>query len=109
MYFQWYQQVPTVVNGINGIRIYTEKPLIVSTIYQVVRLKGDIMAKKIWVQFKDMKSYRENEVRLCTLLRKAPGECTAFVYIRDIKKIRELHTYSFDEKQIELLNDAFGV
>lgn len=67
------------------------------------------MAKKIWVQFKDMKSYRENEERLCTLLREAPGECTSFVYIRDVKKIRELHTYSFDEKQIELLNDAFGV
>lgn len=67
------------------------------------------MTKKIWVQFRDMESYRENEVRLCTLLSEAPGECTAFVYIRDIKNIRELHTYSFDEKQIELLNDAFGV
>lgn len=65
--------------------------------------------KKIWVQFKDMESYRENEVRLCTLLREAPGECVAFVYIKDIENIRELHTYSFDEKQIELLNDAFGV
>lgn len=66
------------------------------------------MAKKIWVQFKDMESYRENEVKLCTLLRKTPGECTAYVYIKDVKKIRELYTYSFDEKQIELLNDAFG-
>lgn len=74
--------------------------------------KGNIMAKKIkkiWVQFKDMESYRENEVRLCTLLHETPGECAAFVYIRDVKNIRELHTYSFDEKQIELLNDAFGV
>lgn len=65
--------------------------------------------KKIWVQFKDMESYRENEARLYTLLREAPGECTVFVYIKDIKNIRELHTYSFDENQIELLNDAFGV
>ena len=69
---------------------------------------GDIMTKEIWVQFKDMESYRENEVKLCTLLRETPGECTAFVYIKDIKNVRELHTYSFDEKQIELLNDTFG-
>ena len=66
------------------------------------------MTKEIWVQFKDMESYRENEVKLCTLLRETPGECTAFVYIKDIKNVRELHTYSFDEKQIELLNDTFG-
>lgn len=66
------------------------------------------MTKEIWVQFKDMESYRENEVKLCTLLRETPGECTAFVYIKDIKNVRELNTYSFDEKQIELLNDAFG-
>lgn len=66
------------------------------------------MTKEIWVQFKDMESYRENEVKLCTLLRETPGECTAFVYIKDIKNVRELHTYSFDEKQIELLSDAFG-
>lgn len=66
------------------------------------------MVKKIWVQFKDMESYRENEVKLCTLLRETPGECTVFVYIKDIKNVRELYTYSFDEKQIELLNDAFG-
>lgn len=66
------------------------------------------MTKEIWVQFKDMESYRENEVKLCTLLRETPGECTAFVYIKDIINVRELHTYSFDEKQIELLNDTFG-
>ena len=66
------------------------------------------MTKEIWVQFKNMESYRENEVKLCALLRETPGECTAFVYIKDIKNVRELHTYSFDEKQIELLNDAFG-
>ncbi len=66
------------------------------------------MTKEIWVQFKDMESYRENGVRLCTLLRETPGECAAFIYIKDIKNVRELNTYSFDEKQIELLNDAFG-
>ena len=66
------------------------------------------MAKKIWVQFKDMESYRENEVKLCTLLRETPGECTVFVYIKDVENVRELHTYSFDEKQIVLLNDTFG-
>lgn len=66
------------------------------------------MTKEIWVQFKDMESYRENEVKLCTLFRETPGKCTAFVYIKDIKNVRELHTYSFDEKQIELLNDTFG-
>ena len=66
------------------------------------------MTKEIWVQFKDMESYRENGVRLCTLLRETPGECAAFIYIKDIKNVRELDTYSFDEKQIELLNDAFG-
>lgn len=66
------------------------------------------MTKEIWVQFKDMESYRENGVRLCTLLRETPGECAAFIYIKDIKNVRELNTYSFDEKQIELLNDAYN-
>ncbi len=66
------------------------------------------MTKEIWVQFKNMESYRENEVKLCTLLRKTPGECITYVYIKDIKNVRELYAYFFDEKRIELLNDAFG-
>ena len=45
------------------------------------------MTKEIWVQFKDMESYRENGVRLCTLLRETPGECAAFIYIKDIKNV----------------------
>ena len=59
--------------------------------------KGEIMTKEIWVQFKDMESYRENGVRLCTLLRETPGECAAFIYIKDIKNVRELNTYSFED------------
>lgn len=91
-----YREPLTAVSSLSGGRIGKEK-------------SWQKNQKKIWVQFRNMESYRENEVRLCTLLREAPGECTVFVYIKDVKNVRELYTYSFDEKQIELLNDAFGM
>lgn len=65
--------------------------------------------KKVWIRFKDEKAYfGENENKLCTLLRENPGDCTAFVYIEDTKKHRELCGYYFNESKIDLLIDAFG-
>ncbi len=67
-----------------------------------------VKSKEIWVRFENMESYRENEKKLCTLLSETPGDCTAFVFINDVKNVRELYTYYFDEEKISLLEDAFG-
>ena len=67
-----------------------------------------VKTKEIWVRFENMESYRENEEKLCTLLRKAPGDCAVFIFLEDTRGVREMHRYSFYEKQISLLEDAFG-
>ena len=64
--------------------------------------------KEIWVRFNNEESYSHNEGKLFEILDKAPGDCTVKVYSAERKAIKQLTGYSFDEKQISLLEDVFG-
>lgn len=62
--------------------------------------------KEIWLKFRDLNEFEENEERVLSLLDRAPGDCIVKAYIAASKESRTLDR-CFDEKQISLLKGLF--